>query len=259
MSDRDLQDQVITALADAPFRSSPEWLARDLADPDRVERFARFLAKHFYYERIVHFFKYSSALSRVTGRRPETVLSTPAFRDLTGAIVLGSRASAAQVAALVVEHIGKTPQRDSIPYLGDLLSYEKAMMIAESGPRRWRDDQSGEPVSTADASAAVHLGEGTQWLDMGYDITTVLGSLLREWTGPPQAPKTPIRLLLARSEHGRVIVAHSTDAMEYLVGLADGQMGPEEIIERSGFDEAELRETLAGLIEWGALKVSVGS
>src|SRR2546430_11087680 len=70
-SDRALQDDVIRALADAPYRASHAWRRRELADPDRVERYARFLARHFYYERIVHFFKYSRALARVTGRAPE--------------------------------------------------------------------------------------------------------------------------------------------------------------------------------------------
>ncbi len=64
-SDRALQDAVIRALADAPYRASSEWQRRGLADPDRVERYARFLARHFYYERIVNFFKYSRALARV--------------------------------------------------------------------------------------------------------------------------------------------------------------------------------------------------
>src|SRR5439155_14250539 len=81
-SDRALQDHVIRALADAPYRASTEWRRRALADPERVERYARFLARHFYYERIVHFFKYSRALARVTGRRPEAVLNQPGFDAL---------------------------------------------------------------------------------------------------------------------------------------------------------------------------------
>src|SRR5205809_5752554 len=37
-------DSVIRALADAPFRASPDWRGLALADPTRLERFARFLA-----------------------------------------------------------------------------------------------------------------------------------------------------------------------------------------------------------------------
>ena len=108
MSDRALQDHVIRALADAPYRASTEWRRRALADPERVERYARFLARHFYYERIVHFFKYSRALARVTGRRPEAVLNQPGFDALLPTVVLGSRASAQAVARLVVDHVARS-------------------------------------------------------------------------------------------------------------------------------------------------------
>src|SRR5712692_1874288 len=82
VNDRALQDDVICALADAPYRASAEWRGRELADGGRVERFARFLARHFYHERIVHFFKYSRALARVTARWPEAVLRQPGFDAL---------------------------------------------------------------------------------------------------------------------------------------------------------------------------------
>src|SRR5438552_555859 len=125
-SDRALQDDVIRALADAPYRGSADWRRRELADPDRVERHARFLARHFYYERIVHFFKYSRALARVTGRAPEAILKGPAFDALLPTLVLGSRETAAAVGRLVTAYVAAG--RMAIPYLADLLRYEEAMM-----------------------------------------------------------------------------------------------------------------------------------
>src|SRR2546430_4000564 len=131
-NDRALQDDVIRALADAPYRASADWRRRALADPDRMDRYARFLARHFYYERIVHFFKYSRALARVTSRAPEGVLKSPAFDALLPALVLGSRETASAVARLVTAHVavGAVP----VPYLFDLLRYEAAMMVVEAGP-----------------------------------------------------------------------------------------------------------------------------
>ena len=105
MTDRALQDLVLRALADASFRASSAWRQRALADPAKVERFARFLARHFYYERIVHFFKYSGALARVTGRRPEGTLRGAAFEALLPVVVLGSRETARAVADLVVREV----------------------------------------------------------------------------------------------------------------------------------------------------------
>src|SRR5438105_3567318 len=141
-SDRALQDDVIRALADAPYRASPRWRRRNLADPDRVERYARFLARHFYYERIVQFFKYSRALARITGRAPEAVCKGDAFDLLLPSVVLGSRETAQAVARLVVAHVGAA--RAPIAYLADLLRYEEAMMLVEAGPRIWRDDRPTE-------------------------------------------------------------------------------------------------------------------
>ena len=108
-TDRALQDDVIRALSDARYRASAEWRRRALADPDRVERYARFLARHFYYERAVHFFKYSRALARVTGRRPEAALTSSAFDALLPTLVLGSRETAAAVARIVVAYLGAGP------------------------------------------------------------------------------------------------------------------------------------------------------
>src|SRR5207244_4964226 len=87
-----------------PCRSSRPCQQHSFADPVRLERFARFLARHFYHERIVHFFKYSRALGRVTGRRPEAVLRSPAFDALFPTMVLGGRDTARVVAGLVAGH-----------------------------------------------------------------------------------------------------------------------------------------------------------
>src|SRR5207247_4002628 len=136
-SDRALQDDVLRALAGAPCRGSADWRRRELADPDRVERYARFLARHFYYERIVHFFKYSRALARVTGRAPEAILKGPAFDALLPTVVLGSRETAAAVGRLVTAYgaAGRTP----LPSLADLLRSADARMVVAARGRGGRD------------------------------------------------------------------------------------------------------------------------
>lgn len=245
-TDRELQDEIIRALADAPFRTSGRWQQLGLADPGKVERFARFLARHFYFERIVHFYKYSRALAPVTGRRPEEVLSSARFEQIFPRLVLGSRDSARLVAELVKEHVSGTDA--DIPYLRDLLRYEEAMMVAEAGPRLWRDP----PREAAeDVGVGVRVSEGVQLLDLQFDITRVLVPLLGSPSEVPEAPMTPVRLLVARSERGRVIVAQTTPALEALVALADGKRTFREILEGSGAEESELRQALDALSEWG--------
>jgi hypothetical protein len=254
-SDRALQDEVIRALADAPYRASAAWRDRRLADPDRMERYARFLARHFYYERIVHFFKYSRALARVTGRRPEAVLRTPGFDALLSTLVLGSRETAAAVAHLVTAHVA--PGTQSIRYLADLLRYEAAMMVVEAGARVWRDSEvrgagSGERYRPETVA-------GTVLLELDFDLPAVLPKLLQPWTDVPQAPERPTKLLIARSPHGRVAVARSDEGVAAVVGLADGKRTLAELVAGTGLEVAMLQQTLRDLVDLGAVRFSTGS
>jgi hypothetical protein len=263
-TDRALQDDVIRALADAPYRGSLEWRRRGLADPDRVERYARFLARHFYHERIVHFFKYSRTLARVTGRAPEATLKSPPFDALLPTLVLGSRETAAAVARLVTAHVASG--RGSIPYLADLLRYEEAMMVVEAGPRVWRDSDTAEG---AGSPAGVPAGpgeryrpetvEGTVLLELAYDLPVVLPKLLQPWSEVPQAPERPTKLLVARSRHGRVAVARSDEGVAAVIGLADGKRTLQELAAGAGLEVDVLQQTLQNLVELGAVRFSTGS
>jgi hypothetical protein len=264
VKDRALQDDVIRALADAPYRASPEWRRRGLADPDRVERYARFLARHFYYERIIHFFKYSRALARVTRRAPEVILQSPAFDALLPTLVLGGRETAAAVARLVTAYVaaGRVP----IPYLADLLRYQETMMVVEAGPRVWRDADgaagAGRPKGVPAGPGERDLPdkvEGTVLLELSYDLPAVLPRLLQAWADVPQAPQRPTKLLVARAPHGRVAVARSDEGVAAVIGLADGTRTLEQLAQGVGLELAELRRTLQGLVDLGAVRFSTGS
>lgn len=256
MSDRSTQDDLIRALADAPYRSSPAWRERALADSERVERFARFLARHFYYERILHFFKYSRALTPLTGRKPEEVTRAEAFDELFPELVMGSRASARRVADLVVEHVSGSPGTPRVPYLSDLLKYEATMMIVEAGPRDWTGN--GGSGTLQDAGVA-ELVEGTEVIELAYDLPPVFGRLLAPWTEVPDAARRPIRLLVARSPHGRVTVAHVPENTTRLLDLAGARRTLEELIREGGDDKEATRGLLTNLVELGALRFSTGS
>ena len=255
-SDRALQDDVIRALADAPYRASADWRRRELADPDRMERDARFLARHFYYERIVHFFKYSRALVRVTGRAPEAILTSPAFDALLPTLVLGSRETAGAVARLVTAHVaaGGAP----VPYLADLLRYEEAMMVVEAGARVWRDSDEAEGARGRERYRPETV-EGTVLLELAHDLPSVLPKLLQPWTELPHAPERPTKLLVARSPHGRVAVARSDEGVATVIELADGKRTLEELAAGAGLQVPELRQTLQGLVGLGAVRFSTGS
>src|SRR5437867_13331181 len=107
MNSRFAQDVVLRLLADAPFREgvvqNPQAFGSEVAsvvskvDLAGLDRFGRFLCRHYYRERVVHYFKYSRALAPLTGRAPESVLKTPEFNALMPHLVLGARGSAERV------------------------------------------------------------------------------------------------------------------------------------------------------------------
>lgn len=256
MNDRAVQDTVIRALADAPYRATHTWRDQALADPERVERFARFLARHFYYERLVHFFKYSRALARVTGRAPEAVLSGAGFDALLPALVLGSRESAVAVAKLARDHV-RGGAHDAVPYLDDLTAYEEGMMVVESGARIWSDGS--KPMPPKNQWSVPMRVEGTMLLDLTCDLPAVLPRLLQPWAEVPHPPPTPTRLLIARSPRGRVSVARTSATITTLLELADGRKSLDDLAREAGLRPAELEATLDGLVEIGAVRFSHGS
>ncbi len=251
-----MQDALIRALADAPFRASAEWRQRELANEARLDRFAKFLARHYYYERLVHFFRYSRALTPVTGRAPEAVLTSPRFGRLLPALVLGSRDSAVAMADLVTAYLA-TGTIATIRYHDDLVQYQRAMMVVESGGRVWRDDSpAAEAVSRPSLPLRV---EGTILLELKHDLPAVLPLLLRKWAVAPDAPEQPTTLLIARSAHGRVSVARTTTTIATVLELADGRRSLDDLARDAGLKPGELEATLDGLVEIGAVRFSTGS
>jgi hypothetical protein len=252
VTDRDLQDEVIRALADAPYRRSSAWLGRDLAPSDRVERFARFLARRFSYQRVVRFFRYSRALGKVTGRRPEEALRSTRFDALLPEAVLGSRETAERVAALVRAWMSDSPGAVRVPYLDDLLRYEEAMMVAEAGPR-------GPDASEGAPEDRVLWSAGTaRVLDLGFDLPAVLPAILGSQV-PPTAPRRPTTLVVTGSPRGRVTAVRATEDAVAVVEAAREPSSEAELAGRTGLDPERLGRTLRGLVEVGAVRPWPGS
>ncbi len=252
MSDRDLHDHIIRALADAPYRTASESLADLVHEGGRVDRFATFLARHFYYERLHHLFKYARALARITDRRPEEVVRSSAFDALLPNLVLGSRDSAVQVGRLASAHVRSGRHLDDIPYLDDLLLYEEARMMVESGPRGHPSD---DDVDVGPAVAQ----EGTTIIELAHDIVPLLPKLLTDWVEPPTAEREPIKLLIARTRAGRVTTVRATSSMERLLELADGSHAVDVLARDIGATGSTVEQALTGLKEIGAIRFSTGS
>jgi hypothetical protein len=269
--DRALQDALIRLLADAPFRDAVERLERGQAygdvparhvealksaDPERVRRFARFLARGFYYERIVHFYKYSRALARWTHRPPEAVLRTGDFEALFPSIILGSRTTAHDVARLIQRHLADSPAAP--PYAADLLRYESAQMIAEAGPRVWHSNDVPAPLTP---SSVVALNPYATVLHFGWDLPAVLGGLLAAARlealppSPPEATRRQITLLFARSPRGRVTVMRWNPVLEMLANTLDGAHDLASAAGAAGIPTSDGVEIVAALVEAGVAEL----
>jgi hypothetical protein len=103
------------------------------------------------------------------------------------------------------------------------------------------------------------LVEGTALLELAYDLPVVLAKLLQPWATPPEAPRRPTKLLVARSRHGRVTVARADEAVASIVRLTDGVRTLEDLARAAGLRPPDLEAALSGLTEIGAVRFSTGS
>ncbi|HET7563942.1 MAG TPA: hypothetical protein VFJ96_03025 [Gemmatimonadaceae bacterium] len=271
-SDRALQDALIQLLADASFRSAlctaessdalgqlaPEHAALLRAlSPDRVRRFARFVARGYYHERVAHFYKYSHALALWTARHPADALRSPGFDALLDRVTLGSRESARDVASLVDTYLADAPHAP--PYAADLRRYESAQMVIEAGPRVWR---STTPAPSVAPDTVVAPDPDALVLDFVWDLPSVLPALRSLHAtepaapSPPPAPHTATQLLFARSPRARVTVMRWSEQLARLVAVMDGTRELRDVAAAAGLPAHDVVEIASALADAGAIHIA---
>jgi hypothetical protein len=266
--DRDLQDVLIRLLADAPFRHAlttvdsgapyggldPHQVeALRSGDARRIDRFANFLARQYYLERILHYHKYSRVLARWTGRAPDALLTMPEFANLMPSIILGSRTTARDIARLVQAYLADA--RGAPPYASDIVRYENAQLIAESGPR----PHQLTPPPRAVLPLVAIVNPDASIIRFAWDLPAILQPLLALSDAddvppsPPEAEAKDVSLVFVRSPRGRVTVLRWTEGIETLTAFLDGERPLAE-----AFDAANLRPrdglaTANALLEAGVI------
>lgn len=259
MTGRSLHDALLRVLTDGGLRrrladgdptvagalGGEEAATLRRADPERLRRLARFMARHFYRERIVRLFRSSRALALARGRDPLGVLESAEFRALLDAAVLGSPATAEAVARLVeAELLRALADR---PYGTALVSYEGTIFRVEAGPRRWHGPdvpRDGMPVRSAHSRI----------IDLDWNLTPLIAALRTGSPTPPEPAREPTRLLVALSPRGRVTAVRCPDAVSRLLEALDGQRRPAEAAGAAGLGEAEAVALLTKLTEIGAVE-----
>lgn len=256
MNSRAAQDVILRLLADGSFRTAAltdsASLPPDVAallprlDLAGLDRFGCFLCRHYYRERVVHYFKYSRALAPLSGRAPETVLKTPEFTALVPRLILGERSSAELVLELLQRYL--THDSDSIrariPYWDDLIRYQSAFLLSDAVPHASQRSETRRFPARAETAS---------FLELRYDLPATLPLLLRPFQELPMPPQKPTRLLFARSPHGEVTVLRSTDALKNLLESLTGEEDPAQIAARMGVAPDTFEKTLRQLEQLGAV------
>jgi len=259
MTGRSLHDALLRALTDGQLRcgllegdpagaavlgdEEADTLKR--ADPERFRRLARFMARHFYRERIVRLFRYSRALCLAGGRDPLAILESAAFSSVLDSAVLGSPATADAVARLVEAQL--LADLAARPFGAALVRYEGTMFRVEAGPRRWLatpPPKDGMPVRSPHARI----------IELDWNLTPLIGALRAGASSPPEPLREQTRLLVALSHRGRVTSVRCPEVVSRLLDALDGRTRLPEASRAAGVGEPEAAALLAKLTEIGAVE-----
>src|SRR5690349_23975103 len=236
-SDRDLQDKVITYLVDATVRRSSAGLPLPPDQAQRASRFARFLARRYYRDRLARSFRYS----RRFGASPEAFVDTPAFDAFLDDCVLGSLRAAETVGDLLVDHFRALPAPG--PWWNDLLEYERLFFLQAATSENTSATEFPRPVPSARCRT------------FSWDLPNLLLRLKSaEPTG--QELRREVTLLFSRTHLGRIYVVEVDEATTAVFHAVDGRRSPAQIAATTSLSAAVVQQVLRALAQVGAVVAS---
>ncbi len=236
-SDRELQDAVITYLADATLRRSSADLPLAPEQAQRAGRFARFLARRYYRDRLTRSFRYS----RRFGASPETVVDTSAFDAFLDDCVLGSLRAAEHVGGLVMEHLSGLPAPD--PWWNDLLKYEQLFFLQAATTETALAAEF--PQATPSALCRTFAWDLPRLLQRLKSNEPIGGELRREAT-----------LLFSRTHLGRIYVVEVDEATAAVFRTVNSGRSPAQIAATTSLSAAIVQQSLLALAQIGAVVAS---
>lgn len=233
-SDRELQDALITYLADAKVRhSSSSSLPLSPEQARRAGKFARFLARRYYRDRLARSFR----TSRLFGSGAEALVEAADFDAFLDDCALGSLASAEPVGALAVEYLSRGPAPG--PWWSDLLQYERLFFLQAASTENAMAGECPQPGPSARCHTfSWLLPELRRRLHAGEAVG---GELRRQVT-----------LLFSRTREGRIYVVEPDQAAAAVFQAADGRRSREQISAATSLSAAAVRQAIAALVQVGA-------
>jgi hypothetical protein len=240
MSDRAVQDAVIRYLADASVRAQgPHDAPIPAGEAAKAARFAHFLARRYYRDRLARSFRYSHRLIGQTRRSAEQVVDGAEFDCFLPGCVMGSLASAQRVGEMARAQLAAVPLG---PWWPDLLDYECAYFLqAATAERGASADRPLPGVSAICQRFAWALPEMLPRLRAAEAIGD---DLRREAT-----------LLFSRTHAGRIYVVEVEPRLESVFRATDGRRTVDAIAEAAGVPAEQAQALLVSLAGIGAVRL----
>ena len=210
MTGRSLHDTLLRVLRDSAFRERvldqcddaaacahhPEWHVIRRVSKNDLTNMARFLARHYYTERIVRLFRHIRRLSPRTGRDPRLVLDSPRAQVILDHAVVGSRQTALKDPVSYIEEYlleNDSAMRLQLPFWRDLVHYQVTMFRLEA----CREDQ--RPMNLPCRSASARIAE------FEWDLPAIIAALHSSQELLIEGKKVASKLLIAACADQQVI------------------------------------------------------
>jgi hypothetical protein len=241
LSDRDLHDEVIRYLTDADARAAESCGGLlDEADSERAIRFARFLARRYYRDRLHRAFRHSA--SRIPeSRRADQIVDGPQFDQVLAKCFLGSLVTAQAVGEMAVATL--KPMRHDV-WWNELLQYEYAFFLQLA-------------ISELEiAGAFPKRGRSNVVRAFTYCIPELLQSL-RSHQVSSEGFQGEVVLSFSRTPHGKIYVVELESTMRSILERIDGASSVADIARSAGVSLEEARHSLSRLAELGAVIMAI--
>ena len=240
MNGRALQDEIIRYLSDAKLRAaSQKSLKLTVDEAEKANKFARFLARRYYRDRLIRSFRYSRIFADKTGRRAEEICGRKEFGPFLDQCVLGSVASARRAGEMAVAYL--SPGKGLFPWWSDLIAYESAHLLQTATTERV---QPGWRYQRGPSAACIRF----DW---------ALPEMLPRWRkGEPVEEELHrgVTLLFSHTHMGKIYVVELDESTAAVFGATDGARAMEQIAEAAGVSQKQAEEALTNLVEIGAVE-----
>jgi len=240
MDDRALQDELIRYLSDAKLRAAPpESLKLTGGEAEKANKFARFLARRYYRDRLIRSFRYSRAFSNRTGRRAEEVCGLPECESFLDDCVLGSLASSRRAGEMAVAHL--SPGRSLFPWWSDLTTYESAHLLQTATTER---TQPGQHYQRSPSATCIRFD---------WALPEMLPRLRRGEALGEEFQRSAT-LLFSRTHMGKIYVVELDEITTAIFRATNGARALKQIAESAAVTLPQAEERLSNLAQIGALE-----